>query len=655
MKSSGDVRRWLESVPIERDGLSWMVSLAVHLTFLVLLALLWQTLPNRQSAAVLSALDAVPSQDALNLQDVVTSADDDSSDDIGANSVGGVGMALGVAPLLADMSSVDPQNLSTSEMTSSAELPVTNTLSTAPTLNDAIVVKGDAGVGAVGAAGAVHRITQEILQSLEQRPTLVVWLLDKSGSLSGQRATIERDFDHIYAELKVAQDQGAFAAHGKHPLLTAVMAFGQEIDFVTKEPTDDVAEIKQAIHGIPIDQSGIERTFTAVVEAVDRYKKYRTGNNRRNVMLVLVTDEAGNDERTAGEQALKFCKRQDMRVYVIGVPAPFGQREAYVNYVLDDTKYRPVDVAVDQGPESAMLENVQLGFVRGNDTHIAIDSGFGPYRLTRLCYETGGRFFAVHPNRPAGAGKVKDTAAMATRIGYFFDEMTMVPYRPNYGTEKEYLNLLKTNAARAALVTAAEKSRVDPMQNPRQRFPKRGEAELKQDFDVAQRDAAKVSPKLEELYKILADGEKDRATLDGVRWKAGYDLAMGRVLAALVRAETYNTVLGKAKSGMKFEKADSDTWVLDPSDEVIDNSKLKKRAAQAREYLTRVSEEHKGTPWAYLADKELADPLGWKWSEAHTGVNEPKRNPGGGGNGGNPKDALRKIEPPKPQPQNVKL
>jgi hypothetical protein len=32
-------------------------------------------------------------------------------------------------------------------------------------------------------------------------------------------------------------------------------------------------------------------------------------------------------------------------------------------------------------------------------------------------------------------------------------------------------------------------------------------------------------------------------------------------------------------------------------------------------YLNRVIKEHPGTPWAYLAHRELTTPLGWKWTE----------------------------------------
>jgi hypothetical protein len=219
---------------------------------------------------------------------------------------------------------------------------------------------------------------------------------------------------------------------------------------------------------------------------------------------------------------------------------------------------------------------------------------------------------------------------------------------------RQYEQLLKENEARAALVRAAQVSLVEAMDRPRLNFPKRSEAGLKQELDVAQRSAAIVEPRLADLYTILKSGEKDRSKLTGTRWQAGYDLAMGRVLAMMVRTNSYNAMLAKAKNGMKFDKEDSDTWVLEPAAEVKASSALEKLSVQAREYLTRVTEEHKGTPWAYLAERELAEPLGWKWTERHVGYDDPKRNNGGGG-GGNPQDRLRKLEKPKPVRQNVKL
>ena len=54
---------------------------------------------------------------------------------------------------------------------------------------------------------------------------------------------------------------------------------------------------------------------------------------------------------------------------------------------------------------------------------------------------------------------------------------------------------------------------------------------------------------------------------------------------------------------------------------------------QRVEYLNRVVDDHAGTPWALLAERELSAPMGWGWTEAHRamttaggrGANDPNR------------------------------
>jgi hypothetical protein len=100
---------------------------------------------------------------------------------------------------------------------------------------------------------------------------------------------------------------------------------------------------------------------------------------------------------------------------------------------------------------------------------------------------------------------------------------------------------------------------------------------------------------------------------------------MGRVLALKVRTESYNAMLAKPRSGMRFANAKSDTWVLAPADEITVGSVLEKQAAEAKDYLARVVREHPHTPWAVVAEAELKQPFGWKWTEAYTGVNERRQ------------------------------
>ena len=81
-------------------------------------------------------------------------------------------------------------------------------VATGPKFTENLPVMGAAGVGAVGTGGAIDRLTQEILLSLEERPTLVVWLFDQSGSLDRQRAEITKRFGRIYDELGVIEASG---------------------------------------------------------------------------------------------------------------------------------------------------------------------------------------------------------------------------------------------------------------------------------------------------------------------------------------------------------------------------------------------------------------------------------------------------------------
>ena len=117
------------------------------------------------------------------------------------------------------------------------------------------------------------------------------------------------------------------------------------------------------------------------------------------------------------------------------------------------------------------------------------------------------------------------------------------------------------------------------------------------------------------LYDLLKPGEKDRSKLSEPRWQAGFDLAMGRVLAGKSRMEGYNSMLAALKQGRKFKNPGSTTWVLKPSDMIAAGSKYERTLREAQTYLERIVKEHPGTPWAFLAERELAAKLGWEWSE----------------------------------------
>ncbi|MGE3641858.1 MAG: VWA domain-containing protein, partial [Pirellulales bacterium] len=200
------------------------------------------------------------------------------------------------------------------------------------------------------------------------------------------------------------------------------------------------------------------------------------------------------------------------------------------------------------------------------------------------------------------------------------DERVMRMYQPDYVTVDQYYKLLGQNRACASLVQAAQLSWTTPMQDVRRRFPKADDAQLARDLSVAQRDAAKIEPKIAQIVATLRQGEADRPKVTKPRWQAGYDLAMGRALAVKVRTEGYNAMLAAAKQGLKFANPQNDTWILRPSKEVTVNSALAGEAKSAYAYLQRVLDEHPNTPWADDAQHELQQPLGWRWDEEFTNV-----------------------------------
>ena len=156
------------------------------------------------------------------------------------------------------------------------------------------------------------------------------------------------------------------------------------------------------------------------------------------------------------------------------------------------------------------------------------------------------------------------------------------------------------------------------MVNPPRRFVRRSEPELANAITEAQKNAAKIEPEISAVYQTLKSGERTRNREKTPRWQASYDLAMGQVLAATVRAHIYDALLGQIGQGKPFEDPRNNTWRLVPTSDITLQGQHSEFASEAKEYLARVIDEHPGTPWALLARYELQRPFGWEWHEEFT-------------------------------------
>ena len=499
------------------------------------------------------------------------------------------------------------------------------------------------------ATDALVRVTAAIESSLAENDTHVVWLMDQSATLAPLRIMVHDQLDRLYEQVGLPGPVGGAQPRGDDTLLSSVVAFGKNATLRTEHPTSNVAQLKAAIAGIEVDVAGVENVFTtiALVTKMFRPESSAEQSDREStpkLMIVVLSDEAGDDLQQL-ENAVALCRRHAVPVYVIGVPAPFGRRQAIAKWVDPDPRYdqSPQWGAMTMGPESLMLERLHLHFSAQDNVSDVIDSGFGPFALSRLCYQTGGGYFSVHPNRNTRRQVTRrEISAYSAHFSRFFDPGLMRKYMPDYVSSEQYRRHLLLNKCREALVRSAAASMMSPLASPPTRFVRRSEASFVNSLSNAQKSAAVFEPRVARIAETLEIGEGDRSREELPRWQAGYDLAMGRVLAVQTRIRSYQLLLARARRGYEFRDRNN-TLVLQPSDDGVADRSFDALAARARKYLRRVVEEHPGTPWAFLAQRELDGKLSWQWREDFVDL-APRGSPNG--RPMPPNDAKRPLKRP---------
>ncbi len=456
--------------------------------------------------------------------------------------------------------------------------------------------------------GAVRKVAAAAADAAKRRKTLVVWLIDHSDSAASWRDSFAQHSSTVLDLLNNEQ------------MSMAVVAFAEEVQFLVEEPSRDTTAIREALERSPESPGGKERTFQAIKAAAETYRSFQAEGGY--VYLVVVSDEAGDDPQLADEVTAAL-RRDSIPVYAIGREAPFGRR-TWETEMNPDVGPKQTDPR-SEGPESQAVERIALSFWNGGYSDPGmLGSGYGPFALTRLCLQTGGEFFACQGTGSVSRGSSGLTfrswssggwGGSAAPAGFEFSPALRRRYAPDYVTDAEYQALLQGNAAYRALVNAGKLEPIDMAALLQYDFEVTNEAALKRQLDDAQRNAARLEPKLSALYEALATGEKERDKVQSPRWQAGYDLAMGRVLAARARIEGYNAMLAQLKLGRNFENESSTRWVLAPSDTTSAGSNYARLMDQAKKYLERVVNDHPGTPWAHLASRELKQKMGWEWQE----------------------------------------
>ena len=480
--------------------------------------------------------------------------------------------------------------------------------------------------------GALDRLTVEIIKSGESKNTNVIWLLDASVSLNYQRQLIADRFQKILQELEFANTT--------YDIKHGIYSFGQKFTKITKQLTHDSSTLKSAVESIVLDESGIENTFSAIGEVCK--SEYVFGSR---LLVIVFTDEVGDDVQYL-DVVSNVARSKASMVYVVGNPAPFGKNTAQFKFVEFDPKYDQTEkwVEINQGPES--LYDVVLDINSLPIDKETLDSGFGPFALSKLCLDTGGLYFSVHPNRGNTKVDKKQISPLSSYISRFFDHEIMMKHRPDYRSYGIQNKEAQSHASKKALVQASSIP-LNIAGEQTLRFKAFDEGSFVNELNTAQRFSAKLEPKINQIYTTLLSGESSYGTLED-RWKVSYALAMGRILSTKCRIESYNLVLAEAKTGLKKKDPKSNIWMLMPSKDFdLNNSLLRKCYEGSQKYLKFVVDNYPDTPWALIANEELNTPISYKWYEDYE--EPPKPNNGGGGNNNPQDDKARPKLIPKPQ------
>lgn len=487
-------------------------------------------------------------------------------------------------------------------------------------------------------SGVLDRLTIEIINHAQQKEVNVIWLFDASVSLSQQRKNIADRFDKIIEEINQSENIVKKIQH-------TICSFGSALSVLNEIPTDNIKELISLIDSISIDDTGIENIFGSIHELCLRYK------NQKNIIIAF-TDEVGDDIDKL-ESTVFDVRKFGCSIYVVGPPAPFGIDKIQFRFKDPNPTYDQTEkwVEINQGPETFVKMTLDLHSLPIDEQ--ALDSGFGPYGLSRLCADSGGIYFSMHPNRKKGLLNKKEVEPLSSYISVFFDNEVLKQYPPDYRNLLVQQKELNTNKIKAALVNACNIP-IKITQDQTMNFSAFTEGEFVEQLNNAQRFAALIEPKIDQVYNILKPVESSARSLKDKRWLASYNLAIGRILATKCRIELYNNMLAEAKSGLKKTDPKNNLWTLEYSEDfATQNSQLNKTYKAAIKYLQSLLSDFPDTPWAFIAQQELNTPMGYRWKDSYK---EPIKSKA---NNNNPnqvrKDDKKKTIDRKPQRQIDKI
>ena len=486
---------------------------------------------------------------------------------------------------------------------------------------------------------AVSFIGESVEGELLQGDTLVVWMMDASISLQDNRAAMSWYANELYQSIDW-QGRASGQAEG-HTLMSSVIAYGAGWNEVLAPTTNGDAAI-DAMKSIPIDETGRENVMSTISEVVELYRKGRAFPQR--MMIVVLTDESGDDTETL-EPTIAACNDAGVAVHVIGPTAAMGMQQGWQHKAVKEGSVNfSFWLAVNRGPESAVPERLFLPYwhqsqlppwefpgVRGVEDgqwyggayRERLLSGFGPYALTRLALQTGGSYTLFDPQwREHGDG------------AYSMDRLR--EYFPSYESADDYRACLAKCPLRQFVVDAAEISlskshlfapprttflgrrspyypfNIQRVHCPPADFGGRLSVALAAERERLEAAGEEIELLLERLHDPEIEWDVEFQQEPCKRWQAWFQLTKGRLMATRARQLEYLAVIQQAALTIS-DKSNMVNLLPDTVSRVPETGAL---ITQARSCLQQCIDRHAGTPWGEMAQWELERPFGFRVEQA---------------------------------------
>jgi len=512
----------------------------------------------------------------------------------------------------------------------------------------------------------VENATSDLLGGLKQGInddglTKIIWLMDASLSLKEERKVLASQVAEFYGQL-LEEQKTLMEQDLSMRVNSIVFAFGSTLQPVRMDRGSVTPDaMSRGIEHLPIDETGVENVMTALITAVSSV----ASGKKERIEIVIWTDESGDDLHRL-EDAIALCRALQARVHIVGPLSVLGMRDGTQQFELPKPWEYRIELPVMRGPDSAFPERAQLPMWFDSNAAswedgpvvLAANSGnlggphrrkllapTGPYALTRLALATGGRFIALRRDG--------DRASMQ---GDRYKN-----YLPDYGSGLEVLADVESKPLRRVVVEAASITDAKIYAPPNYLFPtlvqdsypySRGlmyvrsenfPGVLKDQLIAQTRKLAVARRTVQQAIDVMLfqstplatsgtgreSATENRSTILSLasippeyeyekspRWRAWYDLNLGRLLYQSVRIDSYVAVASEMSSGSVIEeiqKNEFNSVLFRNSTPVSSSSELTARALLGRQLLERVVEQHPDTPWSQLALWELEHPPGFAY------------------------------------------